>query len=140
MTGSLICGCGRPKNPGADDKIIAKINNYTLTAGDFRDSAAKMMGGTKEAVLDELITKNVLIQEAQKENFDKDRAFMNEIEKYWEQALLKLLIKKKMAEFYVAFKGDQAKVKEAMDRWVKYLRAHSKVKIYKENFDKIKVP
>ena len=87
-------GCGGAKKISGNDKVVARINNYTMTAEDFRDYA-RVAGGTKEEALEELITRDILIQEAQKNNFDKDRAFMKEIERYWEQALLKLLIKKK---------------------------------------------
>ena len=131
-----LYGCGSPGNKSGDDRAVAKINNYNMTIGDFRDSA-RAVGGTKEYALEELITRNILIQEAQKENFDKDGAFMKEIQGYWEQALLKLLIKKKTAEFSVLFKGDKNKVETAMERWVKNLRSRAKVKIYRENLDQI---
>ena len=73
----------------------------------------------KEGLLDEMITKNVLIQEAQRENFDKDRVFMKEIEKYWEQALLKLLIKKKMVEFADNIRVTDAEVQAEYERMIK---------------------
>lgn len=137
--GMTIYGCGSHSMPPGEEKVIAKINNYNMTAEDFRDSA-RAVSGTREEVLDQLITKNILIQEAQKENFDKDKAFMKEIERYWEQALLKILIKKKTAEFSADFKGDEKKVEMAMDRWVKNLRSRANVKIYKENLDGVNVP
>ena len=137
--GLYVCGCGRAKEAAGDTRVIARINKYTMTAEDFRNSASRTFGATKEEILDELITKNVLIQEAQKENFDKDKAFMKEIERYWEQALLKLLIKKKTAEFSAAFKGDEKKVEDAMGRWVKNLRARANVRVYKNNFDNVEL-
>ena len=130
----VIYGCGGSNKVSGDDKVVARINNYTMTMGDFRDSARTVVG-TREEALEEIITRNILIQEAQKENFDKGKAFMKEIEKYWEQALLKILIKKKTAEFSETFKGDRVKVEEALGRWVKTLRSAASVKIYKENFD-----
>lgn len=129
-------GCCKPERSLPEDKVLARINNYTMTVDDFRGSA-RAIGGTKEEVLEELITRNILLQEAQKQNFDKDKAFMKEIERYWEQTLLKLLIKKKTAEFSAAFKGDQKKVESAMNNWVKNLRSRTNVKTYKENLDKI---
>jgi len=137
--GLSVYGCGLPKDREPGDKAVAKINNYTMTMGDFRDSA-RAVGGTREEALEELITRNILIQEAQKENFDKDKAFMKEIERYWEQALLKLLIKKKTAEFSAAFKGDEKKIESAMDMWVKNLRSRANVKVYKENMENVNIP
>ena len=63
-------GCGGSKKTSGDDKVVARINSYTMTMGDFRDSA-RTIGGTREEALEEIITRNILIQEAQKENFDK---------------------------------------------------------------------
>ena len=73
----LLCGCGRPAGKSAEDKVIARINNYKMTAGDFRDSA-RVVSGTKKEVLEQLITRNILIQEAQKENFDKGIRFLKD--------------------------------------------------------------
>ena len=129
-------GCGGAKKISGDDKVVARINNYKMTVEDFHNSA-RAIGGTREEALEELITRNILIQEAQKENFDKDKAFMKEIERYWEQALLKLLIKKKTAEFSAAFKGDTQKVATAMGMWVKNLRSRANVKVYKDNLDQV---
>ncbi|MFA5142993.1 MAG: hypothetical protein WC522_02330 [Candidatus Omnitrophota bacterium] len=137
--GVFTYGCGAPREPSGDNKVVAKINNYSMTTEDFRD-AARAVRGTKAQVLDELITKNVLVQEAQKENFDKDEAFMKEIQGYWEQALLKLLIKKKTAEFSAAFKADKEKTEEALKRWVNDLRSRAKIKIYDKNLEEIKIP
>jgi vacuolar-type H+-ATPase subunit I/STV1 len=134
----LLHGCGKAIENTADDKTIASINNYKMTVGDFRASA-KAIPGAKKDVLEQLITRNILIQEAQKENFDKDRAFMKEIESYWEQALLKLLIKKKTSEFSAAFKGDKDKVEAAMEGWIKGIRASADVKIYEKNLDAVDI-
>lgn len=135
----FVCGCGEQKEVLPGDKVVARINDYTMTVEDFRNGA-RAVRGTKDEVLEELITRNILIQEAQAENFDKDKAFMKEIERYWEQALLKLLIKKKTAEFSAAFKGDQEKVENAMDKWVKALRSRASVKTYRENLEGIDLP
>ncbi len=134
-----VYGCGAPKERSGDAKIVARINSYDMTVEDFR-GAAKAIGGTKDRILEELLIRNVLIQEAQKQNFDKDKAFMKEIERYWEQALLKLLIKQKTAEFSAGVKGNKSEVEAAMTKWVKDLRTRANVKIYKENFDEIKIP
>jgi hypothetical protein len=132
-------GCGK-KPAGADGKIVAKINNYELTAEDFNDEARltlsnKLLSGdpkkAKEELLEEIITKKVLLQEAQRQNFDKDRAFMKEIERYWEQALIKLMVRKKMSEL----KDDtnNKNKQELFDDWLAGLKAGSDIKIYKEN-------
>jgi len=139
---SFIYGCGKnDKAPGTHGKLVARIDSYELTKDDFNDAmrsratsirSAKDIGKAKEELLESLITKQVLLLEAQKQNFDKDKAFMKEIEKYWEQALLKLLIKKKMSEFSGTLKDDTL-VDEAMEKWIEGLKMRTDIKRYKEN-------
>lgn len=102
-----ISGCGK-KQPAEEKKLVAMINNYEITVEDFQDDANLMLSKkypagdaekAKDDLLEEMITKKMLLQEAQAKNFDKDKAFMKEIERYWEQALLKLLIREKTREF-----------------------------------------
>ncbi len=140
-----ICGCGNKMTQ--DKRVVARINNYELTVDDFKSEADLVMANkrlsedpekAKEELLEEMITKNILIQEAQAQDFDKDKAFMKEIERYWEQALLKLLLKKKTEEFSEKATGPseevkRAKVQQMLEKWVTTLRRQAKVKIYKEN-------
>jgi len=135
ILGIAGCCCRKGTDSGAD--IVAEINKYKMTVEDFRDEA-RLTAATKylpadrekakEELLDEIITKKVLLEEAQRQNFDKNKPFMKEIERYWEQALLKLLIKKKMGELGSA---------EKLDKWVSDMRKKANVKIYKENLKKI---
>lgn len=104
----VTAGCAKSKEDAhLENRVIAIINNYKLTAADFKDGlkttiAQKDLASdpvrAKADILEELIMRKVLVQEAQKENFDKEKSFMKEIERYWEQALVKLLLKKKLQE------------------------------------------
>lgn len=99
-----ISGCaGKEK----EEKIVASVNNYKMTAEDFKyesneiSNAGKVFGEmpvTKRDVLDALITKEVLLQEAVRQNLDKEKDFMKSMELYWEQALLKNLLAEKSEE------------------------------------------
>ena len=122
----FLGGCGRtPVAQQTDDKrVVAKINNYELTVSDFKNEAGVSFFSdnpmkVKKELLDNLITKKILVQEAQRGNFDKEKAFMEEIERYWEQALLKLLIKKKTEEFYGNITVDE---KEARDEYARLIK------------------
>ena len=134
--------------------VIAKINSYKLTVDDFYDESRLLAPNmrlssdpnkAKEEILGEIITKKVLLQEAQKRNFDKDKKFMKEIERYWEQALLKLLMKSKIDEFSKKIspevKGDiRRKMLQAeLSSWVAGLRKTADVKVNKENLDKAEI-
>ena len=103
-----VAGCARSADRASpDDKVIAKINTYGLTVADFKDGLKTTISqrflasdpeNAKKDILEELITRKILAQEAQKQNFDKERSFMREIESYWEQTLIKSLLKKKLQE------------------------------------------
>lgn len=120
-------GCAKKPN-GAGGKVLAKINAYELTVDDFNaefrlTAPNKYISGdqknTRADLLDEVITKKILLQEAQRENFDKDRAFMKEIERYWEQALIKLLVQKKTEEFSRSITVAEREVRDEYDRLTK---------------------
>lgn len=103
----LIFAAGCAKEKSKSQQVLAKINNYALTVRDFNEEVSLTRGNkslsadpleAKKQLLEEIINKKILIMQAQKLNFDKDKAFMKEIERYWEQALLKLLLKRKSEE------------------------------------------
>jgi hypothetical protein len=118
-------GCGKNEARHKESPVLAKINNYELTTEDFRDEIRLTAHNkelpvdiqqAKERLLDEIIMKKVLLQEAQRQNFDKDMEFTKEIERYWEQALLKLLMKKKMTELSREITVKDSEVREEYER------------------------
>ena len=155
LSALLIPACsGNNVLSGDDNKVVAKINDYKLTIADFKYEAKDKMPvnlpdsdleKAKEDLLDSIITKKLLIQEAQKQNFDKDKAFTKEIEGYWEQALLKLLYNKKSQELMREIsmnendpKGRDRKVQQALNVWVENLKKHADIKKYEENLKAIR--
>jgi peptidyl-prolyl cis-trans isomerase C len=119
-------GCGRMGEKTPDESgVVAKINNYELTIADFKDEADLTMankylsedpGSAKEEFLEDLITKKLLILEAQKLNFDKEKTFLKMIERYWEQSLIKLLLKKKSLELAGKIRVEEHEVIEEYKR------------------------
>ncbi len=121
----LILGCGRAKELPPDSECVATINNYKLTVEDFKEDLKATVGKmylaedparAKSDILEELITRKVLVQEAQRENFDKQPSFMKEIERYWEQALLKFFLKKKAQELEGMIGADEKEIAAEYDR------------------------
>ena len=153
---AITAGCGREyKEATGDKRVVARINNYDMTVSDFKSEARPGMikRYTKEEILDALVTKQVLLQEAQKQNFDKDDLFMREIQRYWEQALLKLLFKKKSEELINSMGVDDSEVKapetkkdvlkrkreKALEDWAADLKGRASVKIDKKLLDEIEL-
>ena len=128
----MLFASGCEKRLAKDKQILAKVNNYEMTVSDFQEEA-RLTRSNKSLSLDEdkakaqllkdLINKKIIIQEALKLNFDKDKTFMQEIERYWEQALLKLLFKNKSEELSRTIRVDDSEVRQAFDKMKKKLFA-----------------
>ena len=124
----IFYGCGQDKPVSGGGKIIIKINKYEMTSEEFLQEARLAMPGkylpidtdkAKTEILDEIITKEILLQEAQRQNLDKNKAFRKEIERYWEQALLKSLIRAKIEELSKGVIIQDAEIKREYDRMFK---------------------
>jgi len=98
---SLIC-CS--KESAETDKVLARINDFNLMLGEFQSQLAsemeidddlKLTKAVKKEFLDEIITKEVLIQEAKKLKLDRKKEFVKTIERYWEATLIRNLLERK---------------------------------------------
>ena len=98
LSSFLFC-CSQGKSE--ENKILAKINDYTLTLDEFQTQLAqearfdkdfKVTQEAKKTFLDQLITKEILIQEAKRRNLDRKEKFIRAIERYWESTLIRDLM------------------------------------------------
>ncbi|UCD32023.1 MAG: hypothetical protein JSV38_14875 [Desulfobacterales bacterium] len=80
---------------------LAQINDYILTFDEFQvqlaeelklDQEFKLTKKAKKEFLDQLITKEILIQEAKKRDLDRKEKFIRAIERYWESTLIRDLM------------------------------------------------
>ncbi len=55
----------------------------------------------KSDCVNSLITKELLLQESQREGIDKEESFRESIQNFYEQSLIKLLIDRKFASLHV---------------------------------------
>ena len=120
-----LAGCGQSKTlPG---NVVAKVNNYSITAEELEQEIAAAWpilqnfpglppAELKARVLDGMITNQLLIEEAQKLNVDKEPAFMRKIEKDWRQELMKSMFAKKNAEFLPKVPVTEADLLERYER------------------------
>ncbi len=97
---SLYLFCCSPEKKEAG-KILAKINNYALTIQEFQYQLAaelefsddyKLTKEAKKEFLERLIRKELLIQEAKKQQLDRREKFVKAIERYWEATLIRDLM------------------------------------------------
>ena len=75
-------------------KAALIINNRIITVDEFKKLYSSRVGHTKgkEDFINSLITKELLIQESQKEGIDKEETFRRSIQNYYEQTLIKQLM------------------------------------------------
>lgn len=74
------------------------INDRIITTEEFDKlyaSAPSNLKADKNEFIDYLITKELMIQEAQKEGIDKDESFRMSMQNFYEQSLIKLLMDRK---------------------------------------------
>ncbi|MBU1147521.1 MAG: hypothetical protein KKD11_04135 [Candidatus Omnitrophica bacterium] len=120
----LSMGCAKKPDKS---QVVAEINNYLVTTDDLRDEAKlSIYSASKEQILQNIIYKELLLQEAQRINLDKDKNFMKEIENYWKQTLIKRLINMKGNEFLAFSQVSTDEIKAEYNR------------LSKENAGKIK--
>ncbi len=90
-----------------EPKIVAKVNDFELTRDEYEaklvrelefEQVYKSTHEARKEFLGRLIRQEILIQEAVSLNLDKDPAFIDAIEKYWEATLIKKLMEAKIKE------------------------------------------
>lgn len=130
----MICFCFGCGQRAEEKRVVAKINDYTMTVQDFADEIKySPAGGDKaedlEGLLDLAIRKEILIQEAQRQGLDKQTTFMKAIERYWRQALIKELLDKESRRIYQGVSKD--KQDEALQEWMEGIYKKANIKIYR---------
>lgn len=85
-------------------KVLAKINDFELTLEDFERQLTadvemtpdfKLTQEAKDHFLNQLIRKEIMIQEAMKRKLDRREAFIRAIERYWQSTLIRDLLELK---------------------------------------------
>lgn len=100
---SVTVACGE-KSDGSS-KALAIINGKEITAGEFDlrwsqvpEFARKTYEGAdgRKKFLDELITREILLQEAKKRGIDRERALLERVERFKERTLLDSLMREEV--------------------------------------------
>ena len=99
--GLILCLFSCSQDKSGQDLILAKINDYALTLNEFNtqlkeeleyDKDFKLNHGARKTFLDQIITKELLIQEAKRRQLDREDKFIRAIERYWEATLIRDLM------------------------------------------------
>ena len=119
----LLVGCSKPQEP---KKIVATINNYEITAQEFEEGFAQSPFASRQDkakarafYINNLINKKLVLQDAQKKNLDKNKEFLQSIERFWEQSLLMQALAAKSKEITGTTLVSQEEVRKVYDQMVK---------------------
>ncbi len=121
---SLCFGLFSCSHEGEGDNgiILARINNYALPLAEFESKLAaeleldrdyKQTPQAKRDFLDDLIKKELLIQEAKKLELDRKEDFVRAMERYWESTLIKdlLTVKSRQINSQIQVSDHEVKVR-----------------------------
>jgi hypothetical protein len=112
---SLACtslGCGsRPKT-------VISIGDIKISADEFDSAFSKSLYGNSPTLerrrqfLSTLINRKIILKEAVSEGLDKDPGFLEDVQFFWEQALVKLTLNKKIKELASGIQVSEKEVKD----------------------------
>ncbi len=84
-----------PEPQKAENDAVVTINGKTLTREELQNYKENApLHGTNEEFLDKLITKQLLIAEAQRRNIDKEADFRKALKTFYEHSLIKILMER----------------------------------------------
>lgn len=106
LASPLISGCHSQVGEAAGEKPAVIINDLHLTAGELEQEKGNLnypaqevpVGKEEPEWLSRLIERELLVQEAQRMGLDREPEFMKTIEQFWKEALIKLLLDRKIQE------------------------------------------
>jgi peptidyl-prolyl cis-trans isomerase C len=110
------CGCA-PK-----DKTVLKIGSIELTQKEFEAAFKRSPNGVNPAMesrkqfLQALISRKLILKEAEKMGLDKNPEFLDSVQLFWEQSLLKLMLNEKIMELSAPIKVSDSEVKAYYER------------------------
>jgi hypothetical protein len=87
-----------------NDDYAVRINSFSMSLDDFEDYFAKMNAGradtadARKGVLEALVSKKLILQEAERLGLQKSEDFLNALQHYYEQLLFKLIVDLKAKE------------------------------------------
>ena len=106
-----IFGCAK------DENEVIKIGDIGVSLEEF-DLAFATSGlasggeAKRREFLDTFISRKLMLLEAEKMGLDKDPQFLQNIQLFWEQSLLKLVLQRKMNELSSTIKIDDKEVRD----------------------------
>ena len=105
-------GCGQRDK----EKTAIKIGRIDVTAQEFEEafnsSSVQENSSARKEFLDTFISRKLILKEAEREGLDKDPEFLRDVQLFWEQSLLKLMLSRKMKELSMDIKVREDEIRD----------------------------
>jgi hypothetical protein len=102
--------------------VAVTIDGMTVTVDEFNNAyaQAQLAGGhvpaCRREFLDQLVQRRLLLREAGDNGLDRDPRFLQSVELFWQQSLLKLMLDRKMREISVTTEVDEQEIREYFEQ------------------------
>lgn len=99
----ILCGCEKIETPPS----VITIDKIKITAADFEDAfknspyATEDTGASRAEFLNNYISRLLVLKEAEKAGLDKDPRFLKNVEFFWQQSLIKMMLDSKIKELSI---------------------------------------
>ncbi len=115
----LMTGCGKKQ---AGEPAAIRINNFSMSPQEFEESFQEYKIGedtpeNRANYLNNLITRKVILLEAQRMGLDTQKDFLRSIENFWEQSLLTVVIDAKTREFLDGLPVTEREIQDYYEQW-----------------------
>lgn len=100
------------------EEAVISIGEIKITKTEFERDFAKFnlsKSDTKEArreFLDNLINRKLILKEAETRGLDKEESFLEDVQDFWEQSLLKRAVDKKSKELFLTINIDDIEIRD----------------------------
>jgi len=115
----LLTGCAKTID---HSPVAIQIDGIHITVDEFEKAYRNSYYGkdnlpeSRRSFLENLITTKLILREAERMRLDKDPSFLKDIEFFWQQSLLKLMLDVKAKELSLDLKIDDAEIRGYYDR------------------------
>ncbi len=123
---SAVIGYALMPKQVPEKKAALIINGKTVSADEFNKlfSSQSAHPSDRENFINSLITRELLIQESQKEGIDKEETFRRSIQNFYEQSLVKLLMDRKFSSLNVSVSDSD------LDNYISFLNRKMQLTIF----------
>jgi hypothetical protein len=113
VIGLLLTGCAQENK----DKVALRIGEIKITAEEFEQAFKRSRPSQRGAearadFLDNYISKKLILKEAEELGLDKEPEFLQDIQIFWEQSLMKRILSRKSKEISPTIRVTEQEIQE----------------------------